>query len=90
MMAQNGEVDENEGSNVRMNRKSGNSNNNFSEYSNNNNVNSSNNNQAPCPPCGRCPDTSNFECKKVPNYEMGLDNTSLPRPILSDFSTFGT
>ena len=91
MMAQNGEVDENEGSNVRMNRKSGNSNNNFSEYSSNNsNVNSSNNNQAPCPPCGRCPDTSNFECKKVPNYEMGLDNTSLPRPILSDFSTFGT
>lgn len=88
---ENGEVDENEGSNVRMNRKSGNSNNNFSDYSSNNsNVNSSNNNQAPCPPCGRCPDTSNFECKKVPNYEMGLDNTSLPRPILSDFSTFGT
>ena len=101
MMAQNGEVDENEGSNVRMNKKSGNSNNNFSEYSNNsNNINNSNNsnnsggvnnnNQAPCPPCGRCPDASNFECKKVPNYEMGLDNTALPRPILSDFSTFGT
>ena len=83
MIAQNGEVDENEGSNIRMNKKSGNSNNNFSEYS-------SNNNQAPCPPCGRCPDASNFECKKVPNYEMGLDNTALPRPILSDFSTFGT
>ena len=92
MMAQNGEVDENEGSNVRMNKKSGNSNNNFSEYSNNSNNSGgvNNNNQAPCPPCGRCPDASNFECKKVPNYEMGLDNTALPRPILSDFSTFGT
>ena len=92
MMAQNGEVDENEGSNVRMNKKSGNSNNNFSEYGSNSNNSGgvNNNNQAPCPPCGRCPDASNFECKKVPNYEMGLDNTALPRPILSDFSTFGT
>ena len=41
----------------------------------------------PCPPCGRCPEP-NFECKKVPNYQAG--NTSfLPRPVLTDFSTFG-
>ena len=42
----------------------------------------------PCPPCARCPQ-SDFECKKVPNYEQGLENSSLPRPILSNFSTFG-
>ena len=92
MMAQNGEIDEDRGSNVRMNTKSGNSNNNYSEYDNgsSNGSNGSNGSQAPCPPCGRCPETSNFECKKVPNYEMGLDNTALPRPVLSNFSTFGS
>ena len=44
-----------------------------------------------CPPCPapqRCPE-SNFECKKVPNYEQGIDNAFLPRPVLTDFSTFG-
>ena len=89
MMAQNGEVDENEDSNVRMNVKSG-KNNNYSEYGNSSNNNQGNGSQPPCPPCGRCPDTSNFECKKVPNYEMGLNNSALPRPVLSNFSTFGS
>ena len=42
----------------------------------------------PCPPCARCPE-SNYECKKVPAYEQGYENTALPRPVLSDFSTFG-
>lgn len=45
-----------------------------------------------CPPCPapqRCPE-SNFECKKVPNYEQGINNAFLPRPVLADFSTFGT
>ena len=44
-----------------------------------------------CPPCPgpqRCPE-SNFDCKKVPNYEQGIDNAVLPRPVLADFSTFG-
>jgi hypothetical protein len=41
----------------------------------------------PCKPCGRCPE-SPFECKKVPNYNA-VNNTTLPVPILSDFSTFG-
>jgi hypothetical protein len=92
MMAQNGEVDKNEGTTVTVNTKSGNSNNNFSEFSNTSNTsnNVNNNNQASCSSCGQCHDASNFECKKVPKYEMGLDNTNLPRPILSDFSTFGT
>tara|TARA_B110001450_G_scaffold90523_3_gene86013 strand:- start:1771 stop:3144 length:1374 start_codon:yes stop_codon:yes gene_type:complete len=45
-------------------------------------------NPPPCPPCARCPE-SNYECKKVPAYEQGYENTSLPRPVLSDFSTFG-
>jgi len=44
---------------------------------------------APCPPPQRCPE-SNFECKKVPNYEQGINNAFLPRPVLADFSTFGT
>jgi len=130
MMAQNGDDDEDKGSNVRMNTKSGNSNNNYSVYGNSGGGNGDSNgsngggggggsngsnggsngsnggsngsnggsggggggngSQAPCPPCGRCPETSNFECKKVPNYEMGLDNTALPRPVLSNFSTFGS
>lgn len=42
----------------------------------------------PCPPCARCPEPS-FECKKVPNFNLGPQNTFLPRPVLSDFSTFG-
>jgi len=41
---------------------------------------------APCPPCGRCPEP-NFECKKVPSYTP--DNTDLPVPIVSPYSTFG-
>lgn len=44
---------------------------------------------APCPAPQRCPE-SNFECKKVPNYEQGINNAFLPRPVLADFSTFGT
>ena len=47
-----------------------------------------NGNPPPCPPCARCPE-SNYECKKVPAYEQGYENTALPRPVLSDFSTFG-
>jgi len=40
----------------------------------------------PCQPCARCPEPS-FECKKVPNYGK-LNNGYLPKPVLSDFSTF--
>ena len=43
----------------------------------------------PCPPCARCPEPS-FDCKKVPNYSLGPENSYLPRPVLNDFSTFGT
>ena len=42
----------------------------------------------PCPPCARCPEPS-FECKKVPNFNLGPQNTFLPRPVLNNFSTFG-
>lgn len=42
----------------------------------------------PCRPCGRCPEPS-FECKKVPNYNVGMKNEYLPRPVLADFSQFG-
>ena len=55
---------------------------------NGNNSQNSSINPPPCPPCARCPE-SNYECKKVPAYEQGYENTSLPRPVLSDFSTFG-
>lgn len=42
----------------------------------------------PCPPCGRCPEPS-FSCKKVPNYNnIHSENNYLPKPVLSDFSTF--
>ena len=44
---------------------------------------------APCPPCARCPEPS-FECKKVPNYAVGQKNKTVPRPVLADFSLFGT
>jgi hypothetical protein len=42
----------------------------------------------PCPSCARCPEPS-FDCKKVPSYKQGSSNAYLPRPVLSDFSTFG-
>lgn len=42
----------------------------------------------PCRPCGRCPEPS-FDCKKVPNYNVGMKNAYLPRPVLADFSQFG-
>ena len=42
----------------------------------------------PCPPCSRCPEPS-FDCKKVPNYSLGPENSFLPRPVLNNFSTFG-
>jgi len=53
-----------------------------------NNSQNSSGNPPPCPPCARCPE-SDYECKKVPSYEQGYENTALPRPVLSDFSTFG-
>lgn len=49
----------------------------------------------PCPPCARCPEPA-FECKKVPNYSAGRGGNGsggvdsfLPRPVLTDFSSFG-
>ena len=54
----------------------------------NNTINNNGSEVPPCPPCARCPQ-SDFECKKVPNYEQGLENSSLPRAVLTDFSTFG-
>jgi hypothetical protein len=41
----------------------------------------------PCPACARCPEP-NFECKKVPNYNA-INDSYLPVPVLSNFSTFG-
>jgi hypothetical protein len=41
----------------------------------------------PCAPCARCPEPA-FDCKKVPNYNS-INNSSLPMPVLSDFSNFG-
>ena len=41
-----------------------------------------------CPPCARCPEPA-FECKKVPNYSSNNDRF-LPKPVLNDFSTFGS
>ena len=65
-----------------------NDNNNDNGNGNNNGNNNGNDSCPPCPPPQRCPESS-FECKKVPNYEMGKSNAFLPRPVLSDFSTFG-
>lgn len=66
-----------------------------SDGSNSTNSNSINSNKniakedyPPCPAPQRCPEP-NFECKKVPKYEQGIDNAFLPRPVLTDFSTFG-
>lgn len=45
----------------------------------------------PCPACARCPEPA-FECKKVPNYASdaaGAYSAFLPRPVLTDFSSFG-
>lgn len=55
---------------------------------NNTPYNNNNSEVPPCPPCERCPE-SNFDCKKVPSYEQGYDNKFLPRPVLTNFSTFG-
>lgn len=41
----------------------------------------------PCPPCARCPQAP-FECKKVPNYASSADQDYLPKPLLTDFSSF--
>jgi hypothetical protein len=72
-----------------------NSNSNINSNSTNSNFNSINSNKniakedyPPCPAPQRCPEP-NFECKKVPKYEQGIDNAFLPRPVLTDFSTFG-
>ena len=40
----------------------------------------------PCPPCARCPEPS-FDCKKVPNYQSSNEQY-LPKPMLTDFSSF--
>ena len=42
---------------------------------------------APCPACARCPEPA-FDCKKVPNYNA-MDDSTLPIPVLADFSSFG-
>ena len=70
-------------------------NNSNTNNSNSNNSNNSTNMKGPikenCPSCPapqRCPEP-NFDCKKIPNYEQGIDNVFLPRPVLTDFSTFG-
>ena len=42
----------------------------------------------PCPACARCPEPA-FDCKKVPNYNSN-NSSYLPKPMLSDFSTFGS
>lgn len=49
-----------------------------------------NNGDRPCPPCARCPEPS-FDCKKVPNYNSRTPGGEggLPKPLLTDFSTFG-
>ena len=41
----------------------------------------------PCPACERCPEPS-FACKLVPNYGSS-NNSMMPVPVLSAFSTFG-
>ena len=60
--------------------------------SNSNTINTNNSiakeDYPPCPAPQRCPEP-NFECKKMPKYEQGIDNAFLPRPVLTDFSTFG-
>ena len=43
---------------------------------------------APCKPCGRC-ELPPFECKKVPTYNAFNPDT-MPVPVLTDFSGFGT
>ena len=40
----------------------------------------------PCKPCGRCPEPS-YECIMKPKFNS--DNSSLPIPVLANFSTFG-
>ena len=42
----------------------------------------------PCPPCARCPETP-FSCVKVPNYSA-IDSQFLPKPLLNNFSQFGS
>jgi hypothetical protein len=41
----------------------------------------------PCPACKRCPEPS-MTCKAVPNYNA-IDQSDLPNPALSSFSSFG-
>ena len=61
---------------------------NYGSQNSGNNTSYNNSEVPPCPPCERCPE-SNFDCKKVPSYEQGYDNKFLPRPVLTNFSTFG-
>ena len=65
---------------------------NSNSNSNTNTINTNNSiakeDYPPCPAPQRCPEP-NFECKKMPKYEQGIDNAFLPRPVLTDFSTFG-
>lgn len=69
-----------------------NSGSNSNSNSNSNSINTNNSiakeDYPPCPAPQRCPEP-NFECKKMPKYEQGIDNAFLPRPVLTDFSTFG-
>ena len=69
-----------------------NSGSNSNSNSNSNTINTNNSiakeDYPPCPAPQRCPEP-NFECKKMPKYEQGIDNAFLPRPVLTDFSTFG-
>ena len=62
-----------------------------SSSSDSNNNNSSNGKCRPCKPCGRCPEP-NFECKKVPNYDIINMNDPGLLPITgagTGYSTFG-
>ena len=41
-----------------------------------------------CPAPQPCPTETQFECKKVPNYNS-INTTWLPQPVLNSFSSFG-
>jgi hypothetical protein len=71
-----------------INSNSINSNSNSNSNTINSNKNIAKEDYPPCPAPQRCPEP-NFECKKMPKYEQGIDNAFLPRPVLTDFSTFG-
>jgi hypothetical protein len=95
LLAQNSDGSNSINSNSNINSNSINSNSNSINSNSNSNSNTINSNKSiakedypPCPAPQRCPEP-NFECKKMPKYEQGIDNAFLPRPVLTDFSTFG-